>query len=271
MNGQIEFNSITGPLTQKEIVFGVYLPKAYQEAPARQFPVIYFLHGLKQDYTDLIEPLAACLETAVETGAAPPMILVTPDGYTDSMWMDSIDGKKPAETCLIKELIPHIETAYPVIPDRENRIIAGFSMGGFGAFRLAFKLPERFGMCISMDGAIHSLKTFKKTRKAIFRENFNDDEEYFNRNGVYALAKKNADTIRASVDFFVLTGVQEVLNDRFRRYMATLNIPIQDPCYIKTGCQHDARQILEKEGLGLFSWIRDHLSQGPGTEPWVGQ
>jgi predicted peptidase len=64
MKGPIEFTSIPGPLTQKEIAFGIYLPEAYQEWPGKRFPVVYFLHGLKQDHTAQIEPLAVCLETA---------------------------------------------------------------------------------------------------------------------------------------------------------------------------------------------------------------
>jgi endo-1,4-beta-xylanase len=255
MNGHIEFTAIRGPVTRKEISFGLYLPGEYHQTPGRKFPVMYYLHGLNEDYTANIEIVAGYMEKAVEQGMADPMIIVTPDGYNNSMWMDSIDGKKPSETNLIKELIPYIERTYRVIPDRENRIIAGFSMGGYGAIRYAMKLPEYFGRCISMDGAIHTLKTFKQFRSDIFCENFHENSAYFNANNVYELAEKNVDKVRGRVDFFILVGVLTTFNDRFCDHMKALNMPIADGCFIKTGCDHDVQCMLEKEGVRLLRWM----------------
>jgi len=265
MNGHIEFTSIEGPLTGKEILFGIYLPREYHQEPDRKFPIIYLLHGLNEDCTFNIEIMAEYMEKAGEKGLTDPMIIVAPDGYANSMWIDSIDGKKPAETNLVKELIPYIETTCRVIPDREKRIIAGFSMGGLGAIRYALKLPDYFSMCISMDGAIHTLKTFTAMRRDIFIENFHKDIDYFTAHCVYELARKNADKVRHKVDFFMLVGVLETLNDRFRRHMNAVKIPIEDPYFIKTGCDHDIQQMLEKEGFRLFGWIQANLS--PRSNP----
>ena len=266
MNGYIEFAAISGPVTHKEILFGLYLPREYYQAPGRKFPVMYYLHGLNEDYTSNIETVAGYMEKAVEKDMADPMIIVTPDGYTNSMWMDSIDGKKPSETNLIKELIPYIEKTYRVIPDREKRIIAGFSMGGYGAIRYAMKMPEYFGMCISMDGAIHTLKTFKQFRSDIFCDNFHENYAYFNANSVYELAEKNADKVRGRVDFFILVGVLTIFNDRFCDHMKALKMPIADACFIKTGCDHDVQCMLEKAGARLLRWIREPVSYGSGTD-----
>jgi enterochelin esterase-like enzyme len=54
------------------------------------------------------------------------------------------------EAIVVRELLPEVDTAFGTIAAREGRILEGFSMGGYGAARLGFKHPERFG-----DGVDH--------------------------------------------------------------------------------------------------------------------
>ena len=49
------------------------------------------------------------------------------------------------ETIILKELVPHIDETYRTLASRQGRLIEGFSMGGYGAARLAFKHHEIFG------------------------------------------------------------------------------------------------------------------------------
>lgn len=260
MNGHIEFTSFYGPITHNDILFGIYLPPNDKRNPNAGFPVLYHLHGLNQDCTTHMEILARALEQGVAQGVVPPMAVVTPHGYTNSMWVDSKDGRKPAETNVIQELIPHIETTYRVLPDRRQRIIAGFSMGGYGAIRYALKFPDLFSMCISMDGAIHNLKSLKTIRGPIFTEIFEKDEDYFRSQCVFELAKQNAQRVFGKVFFILLVGLLRSFNGRFRRHMTDSGLPLQDRYYIRTGCEHDAACILDQQGQWLFAQIGAHLS-----------
>src|SRR5512138_441914 len=56
---------------------------------------------------------------------------------------ENIDSYPLAET-IYNELIPQIETQYPVINDRQYRAVAGGSLGGVAAYRLAFQHPNSF-------------------------------------------------------------------------------------------------------------------------------
>jgi enterochelin esterase-like enzyme len=64
----------------------------------------------------------------------PPFIIVT---------TENIDNDPFAET-IYNKLIPHIESQYPLIADRNYRAVAGGSLGGIAAYRLTFQHPETF-------------------------------------------------------------------------------------------------------------------------------
>ena len=63
-------------------------------------------------------------------------------GFT--WYKNSWDGRFPAETMFIEELIPHIDGNYATIAAHHGRCIEGYSMGGRGATRLAIKYPHLF-------------------------------------------------------------------------------------------------------------------------------
>jgi enterochelin esterase-like enzyme len=71
-----------------------------------------------------------------------PMIVVMPNGFT------SPPGAKKSnaafEDDLLKDVIPYVESHYPVLAEREQRAIAGLSMGGGQALRIGLKHLEVF-------------------------------------------------------------------------------------------------------------------------------
>ena len=78
------------------------------------------------------------------------MIAVLVEGLPGGGFMDSADGKTPIESVIMKDEIPYIDSHYRTLPKREARALEGLSMGGGGAFHLAFKYPEMFGMINGM-------------------------------------------------------------------------------------------------------------------------
>jgi endo-1,4-beta-xylanase len=82
-----------------------------------------------------------------------PVICVFPNGGM-SGYRDRPDEKAMGETLIIKELIPLIDKQYRTIAKPEGRTIAGFSMGGGGAVRLAIKHPDLFSAAASWAAAI---------------------------------------------------------------------------------------------------------------------
>jgi S-formylglutathione hydrolase FrmB len=264
VRGSVEFTSIDGPITGRPVRFGIYLPEHYHGEPDDFFPVLYFLHGLNESCTDNVEMVAEILEAAVDLGVVRPMLVVTPDGYLNSMWADSKSGHKPAETNLVRELMPHIESAFRCMADRRHRVIGGFSMGGYGACRMAVRYPELFNTCFSLDGAMHTLHTFKSIRRPVFSEIFDNDENYFRQNCLYETAEKNRSALSGH-QFHMLVGLLKSFNDRFRRMFGEIGLKISDAHYRLTGCGHDAACILEQQGIDLFDALERRMAAAAGV------
>lgn len=114
------------------------------------FPVMYLLHGLSDDHTAWLR------RSNIERYAADwPLIVVMPDGGR-GFYCDSVENPRAAyESAIVKDLIGLVDSIFPTIPKREGRVIAGLSMGGYGAMKLAVKFPELFSACVSHSGALH--------------------------------------------------------------------------------------------------------------------
>ncbi len=127
--------------------YSVFLPPSFARNPSRQYPVIYFLHGLNNDETswtvDRYGSMQNALDQMITSGKIPELIMVHPRGDS-SFYGNFIDGSKRYEDLISQELITYMETNYRAAKGRENRAIAGTSMGGYGALKIAMKYPDRY-------------------------------------------------------------------------------------------------------------------------------
>ncbi|MDZ7815725.1 MAG: alpha/beta hydrolase-fold protein [Planctomycetota bacterium] len=121
----------------------VFIPRPYHNMKNRRCPVIYWLHGTGNGRIG-VTPLSKFFAKAMRNKDMPLALVVFPNGLGNSMWVDSKDGSIPMETLLMTELIPHVDSTYRTIADRNGRIIEGWSMGGYGAPRLAMTYPDVF-------------------------------------------------------------------------------------------------------------------------------
>jgi S-formylglutathione hydrolase FrmB len=132
-------------------------------------PVLYLLHGLPGNPSDLCSRAASDgLMSAFRAGVQPFMV-VCPDGnptsVADSEWADSVDGGTRLETFLTTEVIEAVEGSQ--VRDRGMRAIGGFSMGGFGAAAIALRHPQLYGQVAAFAGYFHlddPSKVFGTTR-----------------------------------------------------------------------------------------------------------
>ena len=58
------------------------------------------------------------------------------------------------EDYIVNDIPADVESHYPVAKNRESRAIGGLSMGGYGAFYLALKHPDRYWFVGSMSNAV---------------------------------------------------------------------------------------------------------------------
>jgi S-formylglutathione hydrolase FrmB len=133
--------------------YNVYLPTGYEGSSAK-YPVLYLLHGNAQNYTSWTTSgnIQATTDTLIANKEIPATIIVMPDSGTS--WY--VDRKEKMETAILKELMPDVEKNLRTINTRESRLIAGLSMGGFGAMRFALQYPEMFSAAALLSPAIYN-------------------------------------------------------------------------------------------------------------------
>ncbi|NIP22567.1 MAG: alpha/beta hydrolase fold domain-containing protein [Phycisphaerae bacterium] len=254
----ISSQSFMGPVTKKTIRYNIYLPDGYNSSDKR-YPVIYHLHGLGGSERSGNQVVVRGLEKAMAAGVIGPMIVVFPNGHRDTMWADSKDGAKPAETNVICELIPHIDSKYRTIATRQNRVIQGMSMGGYGAVAYATKFVDVFSVCVNYDGAVHNWKTLTSRRGRISKGIFENDKEYFDKYSPWYNAKAKAESIRDKVAFRMVVGSLREFNENYRRHLENLNIGVD---YVQTSCGHNLGCLIEKAGLESFAFKAKHTGSG---------
>lgn len=116
----------------------IYTPPSYSKE--KKYPVLYLLHGIGGDEKEWLKGgnPQVILDNLYAGGKIAPMIVVMPNGRAmkdDRAIGNVFDNEKVQafatfEKDLLMDLIPYIEKKYPVFKDKENRAIAGLSMGG---------------------------------------------------------------------------------------------------------------------------------------------
>lgn len=140
------------PLPPSRGTYRVLLPP--ERAPAERYPVLYFLHDYFGDSGILWRTGAAGeILRRMAAGEMPPLILVAPDG-DHGYWSDFFDGSARYETWVAEGLRQEVERLYPALPERRARAVAGISMGGFGAVKLALRRAELYSAAASLSGAL---------------------------------------------------------------------------------------------------------------------
>ena len=139
----------------------VYLPEGYEHSD-RRYPVVYLLHGLHGGEPDWPERggAEATLDCLIRDHRLGECIAVMPGdgGYGQgTFYMDWYDGTGRFEQYITDDLVPFIDTEFRTLAAKETRAVAGFSMGGFGAFSLALRRPDLFGSAASISGALGSV------------------------------------------------------------------------------------------------------------------
>lgn len=169
-----------------------------------------------------------------------------------SMYVDMRRGLDYG-TYIGQELKSIVSSMFHVPTDRAHYSVAGFSMGGYGALRLALRYPEEFGRCMCISGAFmlggeehmehlrawrdpgrkptydpeeELERTFKKAGVGAFGEELACLPE----NDLFSLAKRAVDE-KAELPRLLLTcGSEDFLlnvNRSYARYFASVGLPYQ--------------------------------------------
>ena len=130
------------------------------------------------------------MDNLIAEGKAKPMIVVMDNGNIE------VFKNKPGESLadarakfgaqfpaiLVNEIIPHIESNFRTLTDRDNRAMAGLSWGGLLTFNTTLNNPDKFAYIGGFSGAGNiDLKNIDTTYNGIFknRKAFNDNIHVF--------------------------------------------------------------------------------------------
>lgn len=145
----LKYNMVGDPTWDR---VSVYLPPSYNASPRRRYPVLYFLHGFAADDRALIKGayqnmnIRISMDSLIRNGEIHEMIVVMPNArnaFDGSFYTNSpVTGNW--EQFIVRDLVNYVDHKYRTLRTRKARGIAGHSMGGYGALRVAMRHPETF-------------------------------------------------------------------------------------------------------------------------------
>lgn len=141
----------------------IYTPPGYEQESEKKYPVLYLLHGMTDTEETWFKVGRAnlILDNLIAQNKAVPMIIVMP--YAN-VWPDIMPDKVADRTTLLKtdiinreilnDVIPFVENNYRVLINKDNRAIAGFSLGGRQTLAIGLGNPDKFGWVCAYSPAI---------------------------------------------------------------------------------------------------------------------
>lgn len=137
--------------------FYVYTPPDYSPRARKRYPVLYLLHGYSDDASawTAVGQANVIFDTLIARGKVKPMLVVMPLGYGDlEMLARGFGAFRDADLrqrsfnrfrdSLLNEVMPAVEHAYHVSKKRQDRAIAGLSMGGAESLFVGLNNLDRF-------------------------------------------------------------------------------------------------------------------------------
>jgi len=194
-----------------------------------KYRTLYLLHGHSDDYTAWQRWTS--IERYVE---GMNLAVVLPSAHL-SFYTDMAHGGKYGQ--FISEEVPAVvRDMFPLSDKRADNFVAGLSMGGYGAFKLALEYPERFAAAASLSGALdicELVKVHDDPENEIWLENMRDvfgdlRKVPGSKHDLFRLAK-NVASVSKKPRLYQCCGTEDFLyadNLRFRNYLRTLPIDL---------------------------------------------
>jgi putative tributyrin esterase len=204
----------------------VVLPQRDDPADRRRFPCLFLLHGLSDDHTIWSR------RTSIERYAEARGIAVVMPAGGRGFYVDNAAG--PRWGSFVADEVPAVARAFfPLSDRREDTFIAGLSMGGYGAFRIALAHPDRFAAAGSFSGALdmaHRPDNPDPGWTAELTKIFGDLARMpGSSNDLFALARRLTPTDRRRLRLFQCCGTEDFLYDanvRFRDHAGSLGLEL---------------------------------------------
>jgi enterochelin esterase-like enzyme len=147
----------------------VYTPPGYEKDKSKRYPVLFLQHGWGEDETAWSNQGHANLimDNLIAEGKTKPFIIVMTYGMTNEIkWGHMKEFKiEPFQTVLVDELIPYVDANFRTIANKENRAMAGLSMGGMETHIITLNKPDVFSYYALLSGGLYTPEELKDKSK----------------------------------------------------------------------------------------------------------
>lgn len=161
--------SVVLGLPQSQSEFYVYTPPGYDAKAKRDYPVLYLLHGFsdRANGWTAVGQAHLIFDSLLAQGKIKPMIVVMPLGYGNmefvlghTNWGTPVAVTENTDLfskALLTEVLPRVESEYRVSKKREDRAIAGLSMGGLESLSTGLNNTDKFAYVVGLSSAAASI------------------------------------------------------------------------------------------------------------------
>lgn len=192
----------------------------------KSYPVLYLLHGLLDDQTTWMR------QTAIERYVQPLGLAVVMPAVQRGWYTDMASG--PGYFTFVADELPTlVKGMFPISSRRKDTFVAGLSMGGYGAFKLALTYPARYAAAASLSGALNVvdlLPTLDKVERKEWTAIFGNLKKLAGSdNDLTHLAGQLAKSKARRPQLFQCCGNEDFLYDQnvtYRDLLQSLNIKL---------------------------------------------
>lgn len=207
-------------------------------------PTLYVLHGLSDDHTAWLRM------TSIERYVAPLDLAVVMPAVHRSVYTDMAHGIQGHQywTFISEELPALVRWFFPLADAREDNFVAGLSMGGYGAYKLALSHPSKYAAAASLSGALNVARLVEEPE--LF------DEDTLTE---FGLVFGDLDKLPGSEkDLFHLArrlGQSGAPRPRLYQWCGTEDVLHSDNVQFKELAESLALDLTYEEGPGEHEWI----------------
>jgi len=191
-----------------------------------RYPTLFLLHGLSDDHTIWLR------RTSIERYVEGLGLAVVMPAVGRSFYTDMAHGYR-YWTFISQELPELARSFFPLSAAREDNFVAGLSMGGYGAFKLALSYPDRYAAAASLSGALDmaaAADAEDEAWQAELRLIFGDPRQIANSpNDLFYLARQAVASATALPRLYQWCGTEDFLyphNVHFRDYARGLGLDL---------------------------------------------
>lgn len=146
LHGQVHMNYYTSAQTDRTKLCYVYTPAGYDPFGEKRYPVLYLQHGGGENEIGWLRQgkIANIADNLIADGKMAEMVIVMNTGYAFRADQTSHPAVGSFEEELVEDCIPYIDSHYAVMTDKKHRAVAGLSMGGIQAQKIAMHHTDMF-------------------------------------------------------------------------------------------------------------------------------